>query len=642
MQIKNIVLYGSDNKRRILPFELGKVNIITGDSKTGKSALLKIVDYCLGSGFNVYAGVARDHVLWYAITLQFKNGGKIFIARQNPDKLKTTSVYYEQADEIEIPTFEKLHSNIPVENLSYLFANLIGLGDYKHTAEELSRPSLDVTFKHSKIYCFQQQTDIDQNSIIFYNPKREPWVDQAIKDTMPYFLGAVKEDSVILERELAEKKRNLNRLLRELNANQVVADKSIGKIFELVTEAKQVGLLSSEIAIEDQEKALEALNKISNEDIIEDLSTIEDETIVEYQNQLKELSEQKGSIIQDIRSAESFEKEALNYTNESNHQVFRLESINLFTPNTNTNHDSCPLCNNQLEVSIPSIKEINNSLNNLRSNLEVTLQERPRLTEYVNTLYNKKNEIQRQIITIENNIKAIYKEREQAQRIKDINVREGRVLGRISLFLESLTLAYDFSDFHLKIETLQADIKELEQLLSKEDKDEKLESILDQLSVLMTLWAKDLDLEFKEWTIKFTIKYLTLYIISTDKRLRFDQIGSGENWVAYHLLIHFAIHKYFVENNRPVPRFLMLDQISQAYFPPERDIEGTGDISQSKDEEAIYRFYDFIFKRVADLNEKFQVIIIDHANLKEERFQKAIVEEWRNGKKLVPIDWIDE
>ena len=36
MQIIELVIYGKDSKVRHLPFELGKVNIISGESKSGK------------------------------------------------------------------------------------------------------------------------------------------------------------------------------------------------------------------------------------------------------------------------------------------------------------------------------------------------------------------------------------------------------------------------------------------------------------------------------------------------------------------------------------------------------------------------------------------------------------------------------
>jgi hypothetical protein len=33
---------------------------------------------------------------------------------------------------------------------------------------------------------------------------------------------------------------------------------------------------------------------------------------------------------------------------------------------------------------------------------------------------------------------------------------------------------------------------------------------------------------------------------------------------------------------------------------------------------------------------------MDHADLKHDWFQGAVVERWRKGQKLVPLSWIDE
>ncbi|MFC3443913.1 DUF3732 domain-containing protein [Sphingobium rhizovicinum] len=47
------------------------------------------------------------------------------------------------------------------------------------------------------------------------------------------------------------------------------------------------------------------------------------------------------------------------------------------------------------------------------------------------------------------------------------------------------------------------------------------------------------------------------------------EIGSGENWMAYHLAMLLALHTVFLNRreNNPVPTFLVIDQPSQVYFP---------------------------------------------------------------------------
>ena len=66
MQIIEMVLYGYNGKVRKLPFSIGSVNIITGRSKSGKTAVGDIIDYCLGgNSCNIADGVVRETVSWW-------------------------------------------------------------------------------------------------------------------------------------------------------------------------------------------------------------------------------------------------------------------------------------------------------------------------------------------------------------------------------------------------------------------------------------------------------------------------------------------------------------------------------------------------------------------------------------------------
>src|SRR5690606_8079206 len=97
-QILNILVYGTNGQIRSIELKPDAVNIITGRSGTGKSALIHIVDYCLGrKECNVYAGVIRKYVEWYAVKLQISSG-EIFIARRNPEPGKESSedIYIER------------------------------------------------------------------------------------------------------------------------------------------------------------------------------------------------------------------------------------------------------------------------------------------------------------------------------------------------------------------------------------------------------------------------------------------------------------------------------------------------------------------------------------------------------------------
>jgi hypothetical protein len=81
VQILGIVVFSHDGRARELPLQPGRVNVVTGASKTGKSALVDIVDYCFGaSQCRVPEGPIRRCVSWFGVRLQLDKG-QAFIAR---------------------------------------------------------------------------------------------------------------------------------------------------------------------------------------------------------------------------------------------------------------------------------------------------------------------------------------------------------------------------------------------------------------------------------------------------------------------------------------------------------------------------------------------------------------------------------
>jgi hypothetical protein len=120
------------------------------------------------------------------------------------------------------------------------------------------------------------------------------------------------------------------------------------------------------------------------------------------------------------------------------------------------------------------------------------------------------------------------------------------------------------------------------------------------------------------------------------KTYTLEKAGSGANWVGFHLITFLALHKLFVRRERPVPRFLFLDQPSKAYFPEDADINSP---SKDEDRDSVRKMYKMCFDLVEELT-GFQIIMTDHANIDEDWFQNSIRERWRDGLKLVPEEWL--
>jgi intergrase/recombinase len=116
-------------------------------------------------------------------------------------------------------------------------------------------------------------------------------------------------------------------------------------------------------------------------------------------------------------------------------------------------------------------------------------------------------------------------------------------------------------------------------------------------------------------------------------------MGSAANVMGYHVAAHLALHKWFIEQSRPVPGFLILDQPSQVFFPD--DVRRAEDEAiTDEDRERITALYALILRVIGSLGERLQVVVLDHANLDEDWFQERVVENWRNGRALVPEGWI--
>ena len=644
MQIKNIILYKDAEHQRVLSFELGKVNIITGESKSGKTALINIVDYCLGSReCKIADGVIRDNVHWFAITIVFEDQEQYIVARLNPN-VKSVSTISEifllKVNDDEIPDFATLHNNSNISALKLFLTRKLGIAENLQIPDNNTREPLEVNFGHSRLFCFQPQTLIAQQDYLFYK-QTEPFVPQAIKDSLPYFLGAIREDCLKIEQEITQKKKELNRLVREKNEAEKVRAEGVSMAFSLIEEAKQIGILDKTFKPEQIKDALKTLDSIKDWEYQENKISIEGEnsTLKKLVNERNEYKIELGRLEDTISATKTFLKNNFQYSGEVEQQKVRLESIGLFSDSEN-NEYICPLCNSTLSVPIPSITAIQTSLSNLKKSLEETTREKPRLNKYLQELINKADVIKENIQNIENAITALYTEQENARRLRDLNLRRGKVIGRISLFLESIDFTEDKS-IDDKINTLKQDSARLSDMIDKETKEEKLFSIINKINLHMSNWVNDLDVEYENALIRFDLAKLTLIADTVNKSIPLSQLGSGANWVSYHLLIHFGLHEHFIQLNRPVPRFLMIDQPTQVYFPPEKDIQNNGQIQESSDEIAVKKMFDFIINKTDSFDSKFQVIITDHAYLNDEKFKACVREIWRNGDKLIPQSWLE-
>ena len=638
MQIRELVLYGYNGKVRHLPFTLGQVNIITGRSKSGKSVVGDIIDYCLGGdSCNSADGVVRDNVAWYGLLLQFEHE-RVFVARKNPDKgQQTTGVcYIDIGEKIEAPDNCDFSSNTNVSGIEESLTRRIGISENLNTPPEgQSRLSLAANIRHALYYCFQGQDEIAAKNFLFHH-QSDDFITQAIKDTIPYFLGAISEEALALENERSILKRKLTLEKRKLEENRYLMGGGSERAISLIGEARQAGLIdaSTQIDYQNYREMYSVLQTAMNwsPSMIGSNSGMDRLTFL--QSKLQEIRDEFDEIGISLDNARKFVGETAGYSGEAQHQKMRLESIGLFEQ-LNFNPGKCPLCSGTLEQPLPSVEMIKASIVNLDKSIANVTREQPKLRAFISDLEREREKKQEEIKALEAEIDGLYQQESERARLRDINARRGKVVGRISLWVESVENDTESEKQEQIVKRIEDRIKEIDDILDRDSVEERKQSALSRIQEDMTKWAKALQLEHSDNPYRLDLNKVTVVVDKPERPVPLKQLGSGSNWVGVHLIAYFALQRFFVNANRPVPRFLFLDQPSQVYFPSELD-------EKQIDWNEVNKMYQFIIDRTNELNGKLQVIVVDHADLKENSFRQFICENWWPiDKNLVPSDWYE-
>ncbi len=540
---------------------------------------------------------------------------------------------------MESPATAPVEPNTTIEAIENTLTVKLGISPNLNVPSSTeTRAALPANIRHALFYCFQQQNDIAAKNYLFYR-QYEAFIPQAIKDTLPYFLGAIQENRLALEQDLARMKRELRRAEQLLGEVQALRGDGISKAVGLVAEARQVGLISGENIPQAFESIVDVLRNLVQ--WTPDTATFTgSQRLTQLQDELRRFEQHYSDLTDSLNAVKSFANEAEGFTSEAHKQELRLESIGLFN-DSEQNGDVCPACAQQMRVPVPTAKVMRRSLEDLRANLDATTKERPRLREYIEKLETEREEIRQRVREKNEDISGILQEESAAKQIRDLNSRRARVVGRVSLWLESISLTDSTSALRDDVQRKRMSVIALEEQLAGSEKEERLNSILNRIGIQMSEWSKQLELEHSNNPMRFDLSKVTIVIDREDRPVPLNNLGSGENWVGIHLIVHLALHKYFVTHGRPVPQFLFLDQPSQVYYPKEKDVEWEGSLDATKDDDkaAVSRMFNLIFEVVKSLSPNFQVIITDHADLGELSFQESVIARWRGNEALVPQDW---
>ena len=641
IQIKQIVAFSHHGETRSLPLKLGAVNIISGESKSGKSAVLKIIDYCFGASHcDVPEGKVRRNVAWFGLLLQ-TSSGQAFIARQVPlGEAKYSEVVYTSIGaEVVIPTQNVLRQTTNLEGLRSQLASWTGISSYRHTPPDgQTRNNLVATIRHAVALCLQSQNEIAQQKWLFHGANDRDKA-QAIKDTLPYFLGAVSDESLSQQSELKSVKVEIRQIERRNKEAANIRGEGTTRADTLLSEARAVGLTSESdfISWKDKLAALAAiqLNPLS-------LSHLEGNAATEF-NRLtgirNQLLKKQNNLLGTLERARAFEGTTKGYSIEADEHIARLNAVSVFDPNCSDH--SCPLCLQELptESVAPSVAQIKQSATHLGRGRGAVEASTPKIEFAIAEVETELASVRQQIAHNRELLSALKKSNERLQLASDTDTRRAMILGRISLYLENIPVVVNTTDQDNRLQILKNRETELEKLLSNETMQERLESCLSNVNKSVSTFASKVTLEYSDSPLRLDTKNLTIVADTLERPVPMSQMGSGENHVGYHIVAHLALHDWFSRRKRPVPSFLIFDQLSQAHFSPDSDAKAPK-VKVDADRLAVKGLYGLIFEVTNALKGGLQVLITDHPYFDDDqRFKDAVVERWIDGQKLVPENW---
>ncbi|WP_224361263.1 DUF3732 domain-containing protein [Hyalangium versicolor] len=640
VQILDIVLYSHDGRKRVLSLKPGKVNVITGASQTGKSAISDIIDYCFGSSeCHIAHGPLRLHVSWYGLRLQLASG-QAFVARRCPaPKAQTSDEYFiATARTVSVPEAKDLRATTNLKGATTTLTSWVGIRDNLHEPPAgQKRAALSATVRHALALCLQQQDEITSKKHLFHGTT-DHWFAMALKDTLPFLLGAVDDDHVRRQGELRRLREQLRALERRLAEIKSLRGDGATKADALLAQARDTGL--SNAVTTTWEDAVAALRVVLQTPLTAvDVKLPDGGEFTRLSNERAELLQNQRRIRADIDAARAFSKDEKGFSHEAKEQRARLTTIGIFDGNE-PGH-SCPLCAQELpqQRAPPPLAALQGALTDVASKMVSVARVEPHIEAAIGELESRLQKVQQELTRNRTQMEAVRTANAALSEAQADSARKAHVLGRVSLYLESMPDVPDTKELEAQVESLTAKSKQLEEELSDERVQEQLASIASRLSEKLTEWARRLGLEHSVSPMRLDLKKLTLVADTLDGAVPMSRIGSGENGVGFHLIAHLALHQWFVQRKRPVPNFIFFDQPSQVYFPADKDVDGSMGLVPDDDRHRVLQMFRLIFEAVEAVAPGLQVILIEHADINEDWYRDSIVERWRGGKKLVPDDW---
>ncbi|MDQ1193802.1 hypothetical protein QE419_002568 [Brevundimonas vesicularis] len=644
--IASIFFLGLEGRQRLVPFEPG-LNIITGASGTGKSALIKAVDYCLGSSECELPAHIRRHSI--AVGVKWVAGDEeMIVGRIIPPVGQDTShkMFATAGRNLPIPTTpEDFEGPVPLAAGKAFLERAFGIGDLPGEPDDWGRMRGRATIRHITPYMFVTKEVIYSEQVLLHGLEQ---ADKAhdIVATIPYFLRATDEASALNERRLRALQRDLERN-ENRNRLRATADSAMRtRAFSLLAEAERLGVATTPSIDAADAELIGLLGQIATSSGAARNVPSESELSAlhrERRNVLTRLSEarrQADAARLAIQDVSGFETAVLR----------QREKLDLGAHlGLSDVSDHCPLCSQRSDIGSKTAGALRMTLAKVRDESAAVERVKPRLIDYDGNLSRQIEGLKRELQGVDDRIASWMRQSDESRRLADLAEVRAHLMGRVSFFLD--TMGDEDRPQTVDLTVLKDQIRELEGLVNPEARMVKLRVAERKISEYASEAFSNLPTiepcVGSELDFSATEPDIAVIEAGSAVVLKMSDVGSDQNYLAIHIALNFALQRYLEWVRAPVPGVLIFDQISRPYFPSTEGQKrdelsiSSGDDYEDEDIRAMRQHMEFLFAEVKRRT-GLQVILIEHAYFADDpRYVAATRERWTraSGKGLLPADW---
>ncbi len=620
--INKIILWMKNGKMRTLEFKSNKVNVITGDSGTGKSVILDIIDYCLfASECDIPQEIVNENVKWYGLNFQI-NDKTFTIARkcmQQDGSKVSLEYYFSSIGKIPVEAHHNMNEADIRKIIEYEFSidsNVV----FAHGGSQIKLGS-KISLRYFLLFNMLDGDTICHSKIFFIKQDNDRY-KEALPRIFDLATGINNVENILLGEKISQIEKDITKLERKQNSIEKESELFQNELSLVVKEARKYGIIDG--------KPLELKNAI--EKLKDAINNIDEENLSTEVSEIEYLKKEKRNIIRKIKLLNKLKSEYLISRELVNNEYDSLKPIEYILKNYQEIIKSSYL--NEFFYGLKNeLVKIRKSLRG-QSPLDIDIEDKEK------ELYTRLNNINEQI--------SLYAE-ETVEPTN--NIQKYIFLGEIKNKIKMYTKSVKSNDYKVEISRKQEELKKLQNDYTDvgENRDIIIKLLEELIQNYLNLSGKALD-NYAGFKAYFNYQKKILQLIKPLSSLP-SKVGSSSNHLFLHICLFLGLHDLAVIQKVPyIPQMLVLDQPSRPYFEyikKARKLESIEDVrfdDIGKDDKSkittVFKLFDrFISNMKTNLNQDFQMIVLEHVpkSIWEEAKLKNIhlVEEFTNGNALI-------